>query len=67
MNFDHLEDQYWKSQVKRVEELRAKINARTTPVQARVIPGNDSLQIGEGRRLSAAVMFLDISSFSARP
>jgi adenylate cyclase len=67
MDFDTLQRTYWDAQSSRVRELRDKINARAaTSTSGRVVPENDDLAIGEGRRLQLAVMFLDISSFSAR-
>ncbi len=66
MNYDGLQSSYWQSQIARVMKLREKISA-TAPTQAgRVVPDDEDLAIGEGRRLSMAVLFLDISGFSAR-
>lgn len=48
--------------------VRDKIVARTNPVRdGRVIPSDNDLPIGAGRRIEATVLFLDISKFSARP
>jgi adenylate cyclase len=67
MDFDLLQRTYWDAQSTRVKELRDKINARTTiSASGRVVPEDDDLAIGEGRRLQLAVMFLDISRFSVR-
>jgi adenylate cyclase len=66
MNYEGLQQAYWQSQALRVETLRAKINARAAAPSGRVIPDDEDLVLGEGRRLKAAVMFLDISSFSQR-
>src|SRR5260370_41133856 len=68
MNYDGLEQSYWTSQIERVESLRSKISARaaaSAPI-GRVIPDDDDLVIGTGRRLMLTVMFIDISKFSQR-
>ncbi|MEQ1885530.1 MAG: adenylate/guanylate cyclase domain-containing protein [Bryobacteraceae bacterium] len=67
MNYDGLQTTYWNGQIARVEKLRARIGEFDGPSIGRVVPLDDDLAIGEGRRLSVAVMFLDISSFSQRP
>lgn len=67
MNYDGLQTAYWQTQTNRVEELRNKINATSAPTPGRVVPDDEDLAIGQGRRLSMAVMFLDISGFSQRP
>lgn len=67
MNYDGLQDSYWRSQIERVEELRKKINARPKSGEGRVVPDDDALTIGDGKRLSMAVMFIDICGFSNRP
>src|SRR5690606_16573287 len=56
----------WKAQQERVEQLRAKIEARPMVGDGRSVPGDDSLAIGDGRRLSMAIMFIDICDFSKR-
>lgn len=66
MNYDGLQSTYWHSQCERVEELRKKISARPKIGEGRVIPEDESLTLGDGRRLKMAVMFLDICSFSGR-
>jgi len=66
MNYDGLQGAYWQAQIERVVALREKIDARTTAPPGRVIPDDDDLVIGSGRRLNLAVMFLDISGFSQR-
>jgi adenylate cyclase len=65
-NYGGLPDAYWRERAGQVEDLRAKINSRREPLQGRVIPGDDDLRIGTGKQIPMAVMFLDISSFSAR-
>src|SRR5262249_843531 len=67
MNYDALQESYWNERRKQVEDLRARISTRSGPLQGRVVPGDDGLDIGEGRRLKLAVMFLHISGFSQRP
>jgi class 3 adenylate cyclase len=67
MNYDGLQTAYWQSQIARVGALRDKI-AATDPTQpGRVVPDEEDLAIGQGRRLRMAVLFLDISGFSSRP
>ncbi len=66
-SFEGLPATYWKAQIKRVESLRAKIASRAAAPSGRVVPDDADLVIGTGRRLTAAVMFTDITGFSARP
>lgn len=67
MNFDGLQRSYWESQIARVKKLRDRISGSAEITTAgRVVPYDDDLVIGEGRRLQMAVMFLDISAFSQR-
>ena len=66
MNYDAFEPQYNQTQLNRIKASLEQIRqAEATP--GRVVPGQDALVIGDGRRLSMAIMFLDICSFSARP
>jgi adenylate cyclase len=67
MNYDGLTLNYFQQQIERIKNLREKIVARSESSPGRVIPGDEDLAIGEGRRLNMAVMFLDISGFSKRP
>jgi class 3 adenylate cyclase len=67
MDYDGLTREYWDNQRQRVEEVRARINGRSQAAPGRIVPEDESLAIGEGRRLQMAVMFLDISGFSQRP
>ena len=67
MNYSGLERSYWDAQAARVEQLRQKIVTRSELSPGRVIPDDDDLVIGSGRRLQATVVFIDISSFSSRP
>jgi len=66
MNYDGLQSSYWNSQIERVEELRKKISQRPKLGEGRVVPDDESLSIGDGKRLTMAVMFLDICGFSNR-
>lgn len=66
MNYDALTRKYWSTQQERVEQLRAKIEARPMVGDGRKLPEDDSLAIGDGRRLSMAIMFIDICRFSSR-
>lgn len=66
MNYDGLQSSYWNNQIERVEELRKKISERPKLGEGRVVPDDESLSIGDGKRLSMAVMFIDICGFSNR-
>ena len=66
MNYEGLTTRYWETQKERVEQLRKKIEDRPMVGDGRIVPGDDSLSIGDGRRLSMAVMFIDICDFSKR-
>jgi adenylate cyclase len=66
MNFNGLPSSYWASQKTRVEELRLKISAGDNSADGRVVPTDDDLVIGEGRRLPLTILFTDISGFSNR-
>jgi class 3 adenylate cyclase len=66
MDYDGLQASYWQAQIDRISALRTKI-ATTEPSQVgRVVPDNEDLIIGQGRRLRMAVAFIDISNFSSR-
>jgi len=68
MDYERLTKSYWDEQVARVMAVRNKIIAREDSVaDGRVVPEEDDLAIGTGRRLEMAVMFLDICGFSGRP
>lgn len=67
MNYDGLQDSYWRAQIARVEDLRKKISDRPKIGEGRTVPDDDALTIGDGRRLSMTVMFIDICGFSSRP
>jgi len=66
VNYDALEQRYWENQEKRISALVEKISARPTIGSGRVVPDDTDLSIGDGRRLSMAVMFIDICAFSSR-
>lgn len=64
---DRLSKAYFDKQRDRVEAVRAKIASREmTVTDGRVLPEDGDLAIGVGRRIQAAVMFLDICGFSER-
>ena len=66
MDYDGLQTTYWQAQIARIKELRDRI-AATVPTQiGRIVPEDEDLVIGQGRRLRMAVLFLDISDFSSR-
>jgi len=67
LNYDAIEKSYWEAQSKRIAALRDKINARPPVGDGRIVPEDTDLSIGDGRRLSMAVMFIDICGFSSRP
>ena len=68
MNYERLTRSYLDGQIERVERLRNTIAAEANILApGRVIPNDGDLAIGTGRRLSAAVLFLDICNFSSRP
>ncbi len=65
MNYDAFELQYNQTQLDRIKTSLEQIRqAEASP--GRVIPDENALVIGDGRRLGMAIMFLDICSFSAR-
>lgn len=64
---DRFSATYHTVQERRVEITRRRIQAQdATVAQGRVIPDPADLPIGKGRRLNAAVLFLDISGFTRR-
>lgn len=66
MTFDALTREYRQTQVARlVKALQRLRELEARP--GRVVPEAEDLVIGEGRRLNAAVLFLDISGFSSWP
>lgn len=59
---------YWQKQKTRILETLKNLGSVQDPIQSgRVIPDEQALSIGLGRRLKMAVLFLDISGFSGRP
>lgn len=66
MNYDALDESYWANQRERIEQLRKNISSRPKIGDGRVVPEDESLSIGNGKRLSMAIMFIDICGFSAR-
>lgn len=67
MNFNVLQKSYWAQQIERVERVRQQITDRLNVTPGRTVPEATDLAIATGRRLSAAIMFLDISGFSDKP
>lgn len=67
MDYERLSEAYWTRQVTRLERTLAKMRGEVITAGGRVVPGEDDLAIGTGRRLNAAVLFLDLSGFSDRP
>jgi adenylate cyclase len=70
LNFDGLSSEYWQKQQTRVASMVSKLRSRPLTIEGYDFPNPDidgSLAIGEGRRLTACVMFLDICDFSSRP
>ena len=64
---DRFSAAYGATQERRVELTRRRIQAQDAAIApGRVIPDPVDLPIGRGRRLNAAVMFLDISGFTRR-
>ncbi len=66
MDYNGLQASYWQAQIERIEALRSRIAAADPCQPGRVIPEDEDLIIGQGRRLKMAVLFLDISGFSSR-
>lgn len=66
MNYNALEAAYWSTQTERVKRLLATIAARPSIGDGRIVPDDDSLCIGTGKRLKMAIMFIDICGFSQR-
>jgi adenylate cyclase len=66
VNTDHLTKTAWKDMVDTFSQTIADINQTDELAQSgRLIPDDDSLPIGTGRRLHLAVMFLDICRYSS--
>lgn len=66
MDYEALSPEYRRRQIDRlVNAIRRLGELETSP--GRVVPEAEDLVIGTGRRLNAAVMFLDISGFSSWP
>ena len=67
MNYDQLTMSYWNSQIDRVSKAITKINQRQGQLPSgKVVPDEENLVIGSGRRMKVAIMFIDISGFSNR-
>lgn len=67
MDYNYLTTPYWNGQFQRLQTALTKIVERGKAVsEGRVIPDDDSLAIGTGRHVRAAIMFIDVSAFSDR-
>jgi adenylate cyclase len=68
VNYPTYDKNYVSEQLKRIADTAKRIAARDEAVRAgRLIPDDKDIPIGTGRRLKAAVLFLDISGFTNRP
>lgn len=65
MNYNGFEEQYNQTQLDRIKASLEQIR-QSEAAPGRVIPDENSLVIGDGRRLSMAIMFLDVCGFSSR-
>lgn len=66
MDYEQLSEGYWAKQIARLVRTLSKMRGDVA-TSGRVVPAEDDLVIGTGRRLTAAVLFLDLSDFSGRP
>ncbi|MEZ0156204.1 MAG: adenylate/guanylate cyclase domain-containing protein [Candidatus Reddybacter sp.] len=64
MEYRQLTKAYRDSQIERIAKSLSKIGQAENP-DGRVIPDQDDLVIGKGRRLRLSVLFLDICGFSS--
>ena len=64
---DKLTQAYLNKQTARTLETLNRIVGRDPVATGRVVPAAEDMAIHDGRRISATVMFLDISKFSSRP
>jgi adenylate cyclase len=70
INYNGLSSTYWQKQKERVSDMVNRLRQQSFTKEGRDIPdpnSSGSLAIGEGRRIMACVMFLDICGFSKRP
>lgn len=68
MTYQPYDWKYKKEREHRILDAAAKISARADAVKTgRLVPENADLPIGTGRRIDAAVLFVDICSFTSRP
>ena len=67
MNYRNYSADYRDRQRKRIADSAQKIAVRADAVKAgRTIPEHADIPIGTGRRVRAAVLFLDICGFTGR-
>lgn len=65
MNYEAFEENYEQKQLDRIKaSVKSIRQAENSP--GRIVPDEQSLVLGDGRRLSMAIMFLDICAFSSR-
>lgn len=68
MAYQRYDWRYQQERKRRIAESATKIADRDEAVRAgRVVPDHADLPIGTGRRVKAAVLFIDICSFTNRP
>ncbi len=68
MGYQRYDWNYQQERNRRIRDAAAKIAARDEAVRGgRLVPDHADLPIGTGRRITAAVLFIDISSFTTRP
>lgn len=66
-DLNKLTESYFTRQLERTSKTLRQIVIRAQVTNGRTIPSEDSLAIHAGRRIDAAVMFMDICKFSDRP
>lgn len=68
MDYERLTKTYRQTQVQRLTDALSRLSSRPqVAADGRVVPGDKDLALGTGRRLTMAVMFLDLCGFSGRP
>lgn len=68
MAFQRYDWRYQQERKRRIADAATKIADRDEAVKAgRLVPDHADLPIGTGRRVKAAVLFIDICSFTSRP
>lgn len=68
MDYERLTKTYRQTQVQRLTDALSRLSSRPqVAADGRVVPGDRDLALGTGRRLTMAVLFLDLCGFSGRP